>query len=227
MTADGKGTRAYRSERRTEQARRTRARILAAARSAFLASGYDAATLPGVAAAAGVSVKTVEAAFGTKGRLLKAVVDVAIAGDDLPVAVLQREAVRAAEAAADPTDFLALLGLAVAAVADRVAGLLLVVDRAVGADDGVAAVAAQLDGQRRVMAAWVVANLGRRARLRPGLGTERAVDTVWLLMDPVVHRRLTRDRRWSAEDFQAWFADSVHLLVLAPAAPADRLGPGS
>ena len=43
-----------------------------------------------IAAAAGVAVPTVELGFGTKARLLKAAIDVAIAGDDEPVPVLDR-----------------------------------------------------------------------------------------------------------------------------------------
>lgn len=44
-----------------------------------------------VAADAGVALPTVELVFGTKAKLLKAVVDVAIAGDDEPVPMLDRE----------------------------------------------------------------------------------------------------------------------------------------
>src|ERR1700748_651979 len=92
--------RRYQSPGRAEQARRTRARICAAATAQFLAAGYAGTTIRAVAAAAGVSVPTVEAAFGTKARLLKAAIDVATAGDDEPVAMLDRAWARRAEAGA-------------------------------------------------------------------------------------------------------------------------------
>jgi hypothetical protein len=41
------------------------------------------------------------------------------------------------------------------------------------------------------------------------------VDTVWLLMDPVVFCRLTEDRGWSADRYERWFADTVRRLLLA------------
>jgi AcrR family transcriptional regulator len=152
VTTSGKRIRAYRSERRSELARQTRQRILHAAHAAFLASGYAGTTVHDIATAAGVSVKTVEAVFGTKRRVLKAVIDVVTAGDDLPVAVLQREAARAAEATPDPVTL-----------------------------------------------------------------TERtAIDTVWLLLAPVVFRRLTRDRHWSTDDFRTWVTTSLRLVLLAP-----------
>ncbi len=44
-----------------------------------------------VAADAGVALPTVELAVGTKARLLKAVIDTAIAGDGEPVPMLARE----------------------------------------------------------------------------------------------------------------------------------------
>src|SRR5215472_13049920 len=92
--------RRYRSSVRDAQARRTRRRVLDAATAVFLDRGYGGATIRAVAAGAEVSVPTVEALFGTKARLLKAAIDVAIAGDDEPVPVLDRSPAQAASKAA-------------------------------------------------------------------------------------------------------------------------------
>ena len=215
MAAAGKAAREYHSPRRQEQARRTRERIIAAAGDRFLASGYTAATMRGIADAAGVAVQTVELVFGTKRELLKAVIDVAIAGDGQPVPVLQRDWARA-ESTAGVTEFLAIAWHAVRIVADRVAGLLAVVDEAASTDHEIAALARQLDAQRATTAAWIVTGIIERAPLRTGLCHQDAVDTIWLLMDPVVFRRLTRDRGWSPGHFQHWFTDSIHRLLLPP-----------
>ena len=216
MAAAGQAAREYHSPRRQEQAHRTRERIIAAAGERFLASGYTAATMRGIARAAGVAVQTVELAFGTKRELLKAVIDVAIAGDDEPVPVLQRDWARAAQSTTGATEFLAIAGHAVRIVAERVAGLLAVADEAASTDPEIAALARQLDAQRAVTAAWIVTGIVERAPLRTGLRREDAVDTIWLLMDPVVFRRLTRDRGWSPSQFQDWFTDSIHRLLLPP-----------
>ena len=56
--------------------------MLDAATAVFLDRGYGGATIRAVAAEARVSVPTVEALFGTKARVLKAAIDVAIAGDE-------------------------------------------------------------------------------------------------------------------------------------------------
>jgi hypothetical protein len=36
---------------------------------------------------------------------------------------------------------------------------------------------------------------------------------MWLLMDPVVYRRLTVDRAWSPDAYQQWFVDSTRRLL--------------
>ena len=101
------GSRAYRSSHREGQARRTRQRMIAAATTIFLDGGYAAATMRAIAGGAGVSVPTVESTFGTKARVLKAAIDVAIAGDDEPVAALDRPWTEAALAASTAPELLA------------------------------------------------------------------------------------------------------------------------
>ena len=94
--------RAYDSSGRKEQARRSRQAVLAAARELFLEQGYGATTMPAVASAAGVSVETIYKTIGSKPELLKAVLDVAIVGDDEPVPILERDMVRRIRAEPDP-----------------------------------------------------------------------------------------------------------------------------
>ena len=125
MSATGTGgtaPRVYRSLRREMQARRTRARIIAAAAQRFLAHGYAGAPMRAVALNAGVALPTVELAFRTKARLLKAVIDVAIAGDDDQVAMLDRQWAKRAASIAGPPDFVAAFARVLAGSAERAAG---------------------------------------------------------------------------------------------------------
>jgi AcrR family transcriptional regulator len=75
--------------------------------------------MPAVAAAAGVSVRSVSKAFGNKPALLKAAFDAAIAGDDEPVPMLQRAALERVRDEPDPRRKLALYGDFVADVSPR------------------------------------------------------------------------------------------------------------
>ena len=102
--------RRYDSSGRQARAAETRAAVLGAARTAFLADGFARTTVPGVASAAGVSVETVYKAFSNKAGLVKAVFDVAMAGDDEPIPFLQREFVQRNMAEPDPRKKLAAYG---------------------------------------------------------------------------------------------------------------------
>jgi AcrR family transcriptional regulator len=219
-------TRRYRSERRAAQARQTKARVLAAATERFLHVGYAATTIRSVASAAGVSVPTIELLFRTKSQLLKEAIDVAIAGDDLPTPMLDRDWASAAQAARDAAVFLATFAHALRGAAVRSAGLIVAADGAAASDPEIAGLTSQLAEQRLETVTWLVDGVRQRATLRPGLTRQCAIDTMWLLMDPGVFIRLTRDRRWTPSQFETWFTKSAVLLLLganddrpAPAAP--------
>jgi hypothetical protein len=70
------------------------------------------------------------------------------------------------------------------------------------------------EAQRERTTAWIVDGVVERAGLRAGLDRAGAIDTVWLLMDPVVFSRLTRHRGWSPDRYASWFADSVSQLLV-------------
>jgi AcrR family transcriptional regulator len=223
--AEDTPTRSYRSSRREAGARRTRRRILEAATSVFVAGGYSGATVRAIATAAGVSVPTVELLFGTKGRVLKAAIDVAIAGDDEPVPVLDRSWTGAAMASDSADQFLSIVARVIGAAQARSAGLVLAVFQGSSKDSDLAELAEQMIRQRAITAAWIVDGLAGKADLRDELTRQDAVDTIWLLMDPAVFDRLVRHRHWTVDRYQNWFAQTVRRL-LVPDPPASGSEPG-
>src|SRR5215467_6145677 len=213
--------RGYRSERRAEQARGTRARILAAATQLFVARGYAATTMGSVADAAGVSVPAIELIFGTKAKLLKAAIDVAIAGDDEPVPMFEREWAAAAAEAGDAMSYLAVFARAVREAAIRCAGLIVAADEAARTDRDIAALSRRLSRQRVVTVTRIVDGLRERTALRAGMTRKMAIDVLWLLMEPVVFQRLVGERGWTPAQFEQWFTDSA-LRLLIPHADVSR-----
>lgn len=211
----GNTERGYRSPRREAQARQTRARIITAAAGRFLAYGYAGTTIRAVAADAGVALPTVELAFRTKARLLKAVIDVAIAGDHEHVAMLNRRWAARATAIADPAEFVAAFAQVLTESAGRAAGLAAAALEGARADKDIAGVATQLMSQREVMAAWLVDGILMRTSLRDGISRADAIDTVWTLMDPVIFCRLTANRHWTPPRFQRWFNETITQLLLS------------
>jgi AcrR family transcriptional regulator len=205
--------RTYRSVTRAEQARQTRAAVVSAAHELLSISGYAATTMRLVAEAAGVSVPTVEQLFGTKSTLLKACIDVAIAGDGEPVAMLEREWTRHAEAAVDINDFVAGVASVLGPAQARSAALVLAVFEGSRQDPELAELADRLTEQRAVMATWVIVQLRRRQPLRNGLTKRDAIDTVWVLLDPAVYERITLHRGRPLAYYQRWIADSIKRLL--------------
>ena len=212
---EDKATRSYRSSRREAGARRTRRRILEAAGSAFVVGGYAGATIRAIAAEAGVSVPTVELLFGTKTRLLKAAIDVAIAGDDEAVPVLDRSWTDAAVAAAGADEFLSVVARVIGNAQARSAGLVLAAFEGSPKDPELAELTEQMIQQRAITAGWIVDGLASKADLREELTRQDAVDTMWLLMEPAVYDRLVRHRHWSVDRYQNWFARTAQRLLVA------------
>lgn len=209
--------RSYRSPQREARARQTRLRILRAATSLFDERGYAGTTVRSVSERAGVSVPTVEALFGTKARLLKAAIDVAIAGDDEPVPMLARDWASAAASAADAESFLSILAGVLAPAQSRSSGLVLSALEGAGSDPELASLAAAMIAQRVTMAAWAAARLSALRALPADVGEDEAADTVFALMEPALFDRLTRQRGWTPARYQDWIARSLRLLLVADA----------
>src|SRR3954451_18225660 len=164
--------RAYDSSRRQEQARQSRARVLATARRHFLAHGYAATALPAVAADAGVSVESIYKAFRNKAGVLKAVFDVALAGDDEPVAIMDRSWVAAIRAEAEVATKLRMYSDHLVAAMPRAAPVVLLARDAAGLDADVAAVWRQLEDERLTGMTALATELTASGQIRAGLDTD-------------------------------------------------------
>ena len=209
----GTPRRGYVSAARTERAQNTRKRVIEAATRLFVQQGYATTTMRAIAAEARVSVPTVELLFGTKAQLLHVVIDVAIAGDDEPVPVLSRAWAADAQSARDLADFLSAVAIVLSEAQARSAGVLLAAYEAAATDPDIQLLILDREAQRERTTGWIVDGVVKRAGLRSGLDRAGAVDTVWMLMDPVVFSRLTRHRGWSPDRYASWFADSVTQLL--------------
>lgn len=208
--------RRYSTALRTEQAAQARRRVLEAAHAAFVDGGYTGTTLAAVAAAAQVSVQTVYNAVGGKPALLKAVYDVALAGDDDPVPMAERPAARAMRAAVDGRECLALYAGTARAVGERTHPLLRVL---LTADDPDLRAFAETVEEERAMGTRAVAGLvAQRFGLRDDLDVEDAAAVLWALTAPDLADRLVRRRGWGWDRFESWLGPTMaDALLGAPA----------
>jgi AcrR family transcriptional regulator len=207
--------RTYRSPARAESARQTRRRVVEAARRLFEARGYAGTTIDAVAEAAGVSRRTVFLSVGSKVELLKTAWDWGVVGDDEPVPMAERPHVLAMREVTDPEVLVELWVELVLGVADRLAALEAVLDRAVDADAEAAALRARIDVERRGGARMFVAHLAEIGGLREGLTVDEAADMCWVLMNPLLQARLRAERGWSSAAVADWLVRLATASLLA------------
>jgi AcrR family transcriptional regulator len=208
--------RTYNSAGRRARAAQVRREIIAAAHDLFVADGYAATTVARIAAAADVSSPTVFAGFGSKVGLLKACIDIAIAGDDQPVAVADRPLAQWVYDIADPRQLLRRYAVMMGDLASRAGPIYDVMARAADAEPELAALLADFERQRLRAAAMVADAVAERGGLPPGRTRNEARDTVWLLNAPELYVTLTRKRHWSTRHYVSWAASSLIQLVCEP-----------
>jgi AcrR family transcriptional regulator len=198
-----------------EQARRTRAAVLQAAHRLFLERGFAATTMPEVASAAGVSVQTVYKAFRNKPRLAKAVFDIAMAGDDERVPMLQRDSLGRVRDEPDPRAKLRLYGEFLTEVAPRHVPVQLVIRDAAATDPEARTVWAELQAERLKGMTRFARALHDDGHLRAGISTNEARDVLWTYNSAELFQLLVLERGWSAERYGRWVADALIAALLA------------
>ena len=208
--------RSYDSSRRQEQARATRARILDAARAGFLADGYAATTIGAIATAADVSVEAVYKAFRNKPGLVKALFDVAIAGDDEPVPIAERAFVAAINAQPDPPEKLRIYARHLAETAPRTAAVLLLARGVAYIDPEIATVQQQLQAERLTGMTSFATHLAESASLRDGITIERARDILWTYTAVELYELLVHERGWSVAQYRDFVADALIAALVPP-----------
>lgn len=206
--------RRYDSPRRRAQARRTRQEILEAARALFLARGYAATTMATIAAAADVSVETIYGAYGTKPRLVRALIDVALRGDEDPIPFRQRAAIQAIVAERDPRRKLEMYGAVLAEVQPRVAPLARLLRETAGSEPELAEVWARHKQDRLESMTEFAALLRSRGALRRGVSAAKARDVLWTLNSGEIYDLLVTERGWTPARYGAWVAEALACALL-------------
>ena len=220
---DVKGSaRPYSSPLRAQQAAATRRAVLNAARELFIAQGYGATTLDQIAARAGVSKPTVFTAVGNKQTLLSTVRDVAMAGDDEKLSMVERPLAEQIRAEPDPHRAVELLAGLFTGVGRRYALIDEVLRGAAHSGEPGLRELWQTSEQQRLTGARIWATtLAGKGPFRDGVDVEIATDLLWLHMAPDQYHRLVHVRGWSDDRFQQWLTHSLAGLLLPPGRTTD------
>jgi AcrR family transcriptional regulator len=208
--------RAYDASGRREQARARRLAVVLAARDLFEQEGYRPTTIAAIAARAGVSAESVYKGFGSKAALAKAVFDLALAGDDEPVPVAERPAMRAVQ---DEPDVRRKIALFVEGLADRQArsaGVQILIRDGRHVDDALAPVWAKLNDEGLVGMTMLGRHLLATGQLRPGIDLDEVRDVLWNYLAIDTYERLVLIRGWSLRRYSDWLARALTAALCAP-----------
>ncbi|UBU16273.1 TetR/AcrR family transcriptional regulator [Nonomuraea gerenzanensis] len=207
--------------KKAQKAAETRRRVLGAAGDLFVAQGYGATTLQEIATRAGVAVQTVYFVFGNKRRLLKELVDVTIAGDDLPVATLDRPWFRAAMAAGTAEEHLRGHVTGTLGVLERVAPITKVLEVAAATDPEVSEMWPDEEDPRHVVATAAAVALMAKPGARPEVPVEEAADLLYGVLSPDLYLLFVRERGWAPERFGRWAYETLRaqLCVVTSVVP--------
>ena len=188
------------------QAAQTRAVVLEAAARLFRELGWADTSMRSVAKAAGVSIETVYAGFGSKGDLLAAVMDVAVVGDDLPIPLAQRDVALVLGTGTSDERAAKAASMSVA-ISSRTCELVQALTQGSATDASLAQRLAALDERRRAE----IANYFEQVASRPP--TRLELDEVWLLTSAEVFHLLVHRSGWTPEQHEHWLADRLLELV--------------
>jgi AcrR family transcriptional regulator len=198
------GSKRYHAPAREAAAARTRLAIVHAAKELYEDRGFAATTVRAIADAAGVSPKTVEAAFGTKAALLEAAVTYAIRGDLDPTPVAQRETIAQVEHAPDAATMLRLHAAHLRRIHERSAKIALAVEQASAGDPVAADRWRQMNRNRTTAVERATETLLRMPGRKRGLRRQDVQASFWVALDWGTYRTLTEQARLTPDQYEAW-----------------------
>jgi AcrR family transcriptional regulator len=189
---------------RRQQAAATRERIAGAARKLFTVNGYGTTSIDAIAGEAGVGVRTVYSAFGTKREILSFICEQWLER------ARARERAGEVLAEADPVARLRAAAGWLRGLYEAGFDVVLIFDGAM--DSGAETrelLQAKLAGRNHVMDAMIASLTGS---LRVSLADAQATFRAFAASG--VYRELVTDHGWSPDRFEGWLADTLVAQLL-------------
>ncbi len=200
-----RGRRRYDSSLRQRMAAQNRQAVLEAATARFSERGW-AASVRDIARAAGVSVETVYSHFGSKVDLLNQVVDIAVVGDDDPVALTDRPEFAALSTGARAERVLAAAALNTA-INQRTSPVFRALREAAAVEPVLALRLQSLRASQRETIHLALAMVAGREVLAT------QADGLWAQLSQEVYELLVGSAGWSTAQYQAWAAQAITTIV--------------
>ncbi len=202
-----------RRERAEQERRATQRRVVEAARNLFLARGYVATTMDDIAQEAGVARQSVYKAGQSKADLLHLVIDLAVAGDDEDVMLLERPSFAAISGEAQPERQVQMIAALIVATMERLAPVWVAYREAAAVDAKAAANLVAAHQRRHETFAGMIHMLPEHRLRQP---QEESTDTAWAIGSIDVFLLLRSVRGWDAAQYSEWLSRTLVDQLLAP-----------
>jgi AcrR family transcriptional regulator len=202
-----------RRERATEERRVTRQRVVEAARSLFLERGYVATTMVDIARKAGVALQSVYKVGYSKADLLHLVRDLAVAGDDQQVMLLDRPEYAAIRAEARPEEQIQMFAALIATTMQRLAPVWAAYREAAAVDAKAAADLVTTQMRRHHTFKSIVSALPEDRLRHP---RDESADTAWAVGSPDLFLLLRSVLEWDADRYAQWLSQTLVDVLLIP-----------
>jgi AcrR family transcriptional regulator len=209
-----KAPRPYDAAGRRHRADQVRTDTVAKARQMFLHDGYAATTVAAVAAAAGVSQRSLYLAFGGKSGLVKAIWQVGLSGDGDAPAPARSDQLSAGSL--PPRALIRAWASLSTEVAPQVAPIILLIRVAAATDVEMSVLLNEINAERLQRMRHNAARLAAGGPLRPGLTIDKAAEIMFAYTAPELYEILVIEQDWNLEQYGDFLDRGLAAQLLHP-----------
>ena len=196
------------NSRRAIQAEQTRAEILRAAREQFVATGYAATSLKGIAAQAGVSVQTVYDSVGSKADLVRRLND--LIDEEAQIGEIAHEL----DAETDPVAVVGISATITCRIVERCGDIVRIGLDGARTEAGLAPIIEEGGRRHRAGARRAAERLAALDALASGVSVDDAAISIATLSDVRVAFVLLDDHGLELDAVRTWIAATAAKAVL-------------
>ncbi|MGW6935133.1 TetR/AcrR family transcriptional regulator [Lentzea sp. NPDC054927] len=202
--------RSYSSPLREQGAAYTRLLVRDAGHRLFARDGFVATSIKKIAYEAGVSERTVYTHYRNKVEIFQDALNVAIAGDEAPVAMRDRPEFQEVLEVSAGREMIASIVRRNAAVLERAGALIMAGIESSGADADMRRISDEGEVAMRANCLALATALAGTGEVVAELDVERVADVLTTMLSPHVHQVLG----WPADRYQDWLIGALQKTLL-------------
>ena len=204
--------RSYSSPLREQGAAHTRLLVRDAGHRLFARDGFVATSIKKIAYEAGVSERTVYTHYRNKVEIFQDALNVAIAGDEAPVAMRDRPEFTDVLSVSAGREMIAEMVRRNGAVLERAGALIMAGIQSSGADADMRRISDEGENAMRANCLALAEALVGTGEVRPEFDAERVADVLTTMLSPHVHQVLG----WPADRYETWLTGTLEASLLKP-----------